>query len=226
MRIESGPTPDQRNRAAIMVLVLILIAGWCALDGWIRYPAGNLEEMTRTLPKGAEGTIQVNPLVSEHLAGRTAAEVQAEVGEPPVRTADELRYFGTDGYLAVQGGAGDRAKWFKVGQSKSSILIQKILAGVLGALGLYQLAKFLALTRRRVILDDSGLTTADGKTIRWDDMTGLRTADFGKGIVELEYRSGGRADTVRLDSYELSQFEPLVAEICNRKGFALPSATS
>lgn len=224
MRIESGPTSERRNRALIMPLLMLGMGGWFGYDGWVTYPKTNLDDMRRTLPAEAKGEVRIDERVVETMNEKTAAELKAELGEPPVVAGDDVRYFGRAGYLTAKS-SGGKATWSRVKYSTTDILLQRGLGVGLVAIGLGMLFQFVRLLGQRVIVDDSGLkiTGRGARTVGWDQMRELRSGAYQeKGWVELVYQADGRDQQVRLDSYDIEHFDPIIEEVCRRKGFKSP----
>lgn len=222
MHIESGATRDRRIRMTLVTAGSLFMAGYFAYDGWIGYPAANLEQLKKLTPPDAVGQVVVDPRVVEELRGKSLDELKSILGEPPMKLPTEYRYFGEGGYLSIPVRQEGGILWNKLQHSGADLLGQKTLAGALGLVGLYLLINLRSIFAMRIVLDDNGLQPAPGRSIKWENMTALDSSRYkDKGWVDLKY-DDGRERTYRIDSFHVDQFKPIVREICSRKGFASP----
>jgi hypothetical protein len=304
MRIESGSTRDQQVRDAIFLIMFVGMSAWFGIDGWVRYPAKNLEWAAQKLPVQPPG-LRADPLavkrnLSQITDGTEMARIKQLLGEPSLDLPRELKYVGREVTAAVsfdeqgrvaavktavteaavpeaqrqvnvtrsridlvkegmsesqvtdllgQGGfVRDRTLWyigpaaygefrivagrvsgkpeiqFEDHRSEWSILLQKLLAVVVGLIGLYGAVRLWRTLRMHVVVDETGLTCC-GTHVPWGAMTRLRTDEYkDKGWADLDYLDGGQERSLRLDSYLIRGFNPIVTAICDRKSFPSPLA--
>lgn len=221
MRIESGATRDRRLRVTLVTAGTLFMAGYFAYDGWIGYPKANLAQLTKLRPPDATGEIRIDDRVVAELNRKSESELRTQLGEPPMKSPTDRRYFGVGGFLTLGNEPGATAAWFPLQHSGSDLWGQKALAGVVGLVGLYLLFGLRGVFAHRVVLDDAGLHPRPGVTIPWEAMTALDSSRYrDKGWVDLKHDEGRRS--VRLDSYHLAEFNALVRELCRRKGFECP----
>lgn len=238
MRIESGIAKKLKSRQLITAAGLLALAAWCAYDGWIKYPRQNLEELQKRLSTTQDVKhLPVQPLVKEGIVEQTTAlktrdEFEKLLGRPAAElnlgaNRVEVAWLGPDGAFKAQFENGrvveGRAAFTKTVHSSVDVLSQQGLAAALALGALWVLFRLSQMSRRRFIVDDSGLTISGRPVIPWDAMRGLASEQFAeKGWVDLRYDSGGQPQMVRLDSYEIDAFDQIVEQICIRKGFANP----
>src|SRR5437588_7651293 len=216
MRVESAVSPQRRNRLILWLLGFVALSAWFAYDGWIGWPAANVEERTKSLPTGGAQAPRVDDRVTEDLGNKPADEVRTTLAsDAPLDLGDQLRYDGPTGYLLVPKGSPAHAQWKPLRKGASEIWTQKILAVGMAGLALITAVKLVRAMNKRLWLDDGGLHTRQGQFIAWNRMTRLAADELaGKGWVDLEYDDAGRPARFRLDSYELAEFDTLVDVIC------------
>jgi hypothetical protein len=98
MKIESRSTRDQLVRDAIFLVMCMGMAGYFALDGWVRYPAANLRWAAQKLPVRPSG-LATNPRARERdlkriVDGMTVEQVAQSLGPPTLDLPRELSYIG------------------------------------------------------------------------------------------------------------------------------------
>lgn len=230
MRIESGTTSERRNRGLLFVLMCLAFAGWFAYDGFYAYPKKNVEWARQAMPeKPAElkadprvRRIAIEELARQAKGGLTIDEIKARLGEPALVYRDDYWFVGPAAYLRVTAPGGRDARLdaqYPPDRSESHIQGQKWMAAALLGIGLLSLISLLRAMAAKAVLDDQGLHYK-GRHIPWEAMTGLKTDDYArKGWVDLVYTADGATRQLRLDSYLLRHFHPIVQEICTRKGF-------
>lgn len=229
MMIESGTTSDRRNRIVIFMVVCFAFAAWFARDGYVAYPAENLEWAQQQLPQIPEG-LEVNPkAVLANLqrveVGTGVAEMEGLLGKPVLIHEQKHWYIGPAAYgcfLVL----GDKVRQVEVRESgehsESSLRTQKVFFMGMSVLGLVALGHLIRVTKLRVVLDDAGLKIR-GRTIRWEEMESLDSGDYArKGWVDLVVRTGAASEPIRIDSYLIERFDDIVQAICERKGFTAP----
>ncbi len=229
MMIESGTTSDRRNRIVIFMIVCFGFSVWFAYDGYVKYPAENLQWAQQQLPQIPEG-LEVNPkAVLANLqrvkVGTSVAEMEGLLGKPILIHEQKHWYIGPAAYGSFQV-LGDKVRQMEIKESgehnESSLRTQKVFFAGMVLVGMITLGHLIRATRLRVILDDTGLTIR-GRTIRWDDMESLDSGDYArKGWVDLVVRTGATPEPVRIDSYLIERFDDIVQAICERKGFTAP----
>jgi len=244
MRIETGTTSDRRNRILILLVMCVGFSTWFAYDGFVGYPAKNMEWARQFLPpEGKQRTLHPNPRATvaalEKLrevvgvGGVAVEKVTAEIGEPAFRDDGHLYYIGPAAFASFEI-RGDRVVGIErieaqTEPSESDIRNQKALALILAVVAVGVLVHLVRISRERVVLDDEGLKIR-GQVITWDEMEsidGSRLQD--KGWVTLTYQRGGQARSIRLDSFSLDRFEEILNAIREKKGFHLktvPEKTS
>jgi len=238
-RIESPTSREHLLRLTVLLLLCVAVAAWSVYDALVKYPRQNLREVvakfdpvpsTRQMEDLARRINRsIGPktrrLVS---AGAELASVEAQLGPP--HYVDRMgqgayRYLGPAGVLTVNrlGPRVTSVDWNNGKHTPADITWQWVFAGAGGVLGILFLTRLAAARRIRVVLDESGLTPASRQTIAWDQMRELRADHYrAKGWVDLHYTDGGLPKTVRLDSYRIRDFRPLVTALCERKGFPTP----
>jgi hypothetical protein len=240
MHIESRSTAWWRNRT-IMFLVMFLAAGiWFAYDGYVKYPAENLK-WAKSAMTNPPSDLRPNPRViganlqrlvdnynAASKAGKnlTVAELKSCLGDPSVVQGRELWFVGPAAYLrAIEQDNGKvllDSPQVATKPSENSIWWQKATAAVAFLVAGWAAVNLVRALRTHVVLDDAGLKY-NSRLIPWDAMTGLRTERYKpKGWVELDYTADGAARSIRLDSFHLENFDPILTAICERKGFPSP----
>jgi len=107
--------------------------------------------------------------------------------------------------------------------SPEKITEQLYWSGGFGILGVITLVILIRARGKRLVLDDTGLQIDGRPVIPFDAMTGLKTDRWdAKGWVDLEYDSNGRSASTRLDSFKIDPCKPIIAAICDKKGFTNP----
>lgn len=162
--------------------------------------------------------------------GMSEAELTLELGSNATREPQKYWFVGPAGFLMapVEGGkvVGKPDVQLSKEYSEGDIFVQKALSVILAFVSLGVGWMFLQALRLKVVLDDAGLTY-NGRSIGWDQMQALDTARYlEKGWVDLVYDDGGTQRVQRIDSYHVARFKEIVAAICERKGFTLPTAQS
>lgn len=233
-----------KRGAARLVFMFVLLAGfasWFAYDGWVTYPNRNLEAARQALPQNVERMPPANPAVTEESAkafqaeaakGLPLADLRAKWGEPFLTAPAAADSAGgkTDAYflgpygwvrVTVAGEKVDKIEWHEGAKGYSDILVQKLLAFLLGAAALVPLVRVLMALPNKYQLDDEGLVLPRLGRIPFDRMTGIDAADFHKrGIVRLRYRdSAGQDRTAVLDEEKIEKFDEIVAALCKHKGW-------
>lgn len=108
-------------------------------------------------------------------------------------------------------------------KSDSEILMQKVLAGMCGLIALAIVPFVIRAKRNRIVVDDQGLRIDRRAPIAFSSMTAFRTERWDeKGWVDLEYEQGGRTRRVRLDSFRIEPFEPIVEAIAQQTRLTPP----
>lgn len=108
MRVESGPTLDQRLRTGAFFVMCLGLGGWFLYDGFIGYPSKNLEwarQSLADLTDAEKAAVETNPRI--HMAalremvesynakpGLTLDELKSRLGEPSAVLPRRLRYEG------------------------------------------------------------------------------------------------------------------------------------
>jgi hypothetical protein len=239
MQIEAKMTPDRRNRLIILVVMCVAFAAWFGYDGFINYPAKNLDWARQFLSGQAkESELEPNPDVTVaalkqvrdkiQTDAMTVEELTAQLGEPAHRDNRHLYYIGLATFASFEI-EGDRVTGVErleeqTEPSESDIQSQKIFGLILavGALGV--LVHLARVAKERVILDDEGLKIR-GNTITWDEMESIDASRLNdKGFVTLSFQRDGQPRSVRLDSYALDRFDEMLDAIREKKGFHLKGA--
>ncbi len=242
MLIESGPTTERRVRTLLGFSMVAVFALWFAYDGWIGYPADNMEKHLEQLTAEERAGIEGEPPVYESVAAErdgAAAEALKQLdltrqgealialygGEPSFRGSDAWYYFGPAHRvkLSLEGGMLRDVMPQAAQKSVLDILLQKGLAVALCVVGLVLGWKVFGVMRTRLRLDDEGLVYRGRGRAAWDEMKSLRTGEFEKkGWVDLVYTRGGAERLLRLDEYHLAEFAMVLNQICDRMGFENP----
>lgn len=246
MRIESGTTTEHKVRLGIFLAMCVVFAAYFGYDGLWGYPAKNLhvaqQNITDVSPE-EKADIKTNPkvLMSELSALKETVEsgeplseqeLRDRLGEPAV-VADPVddtpgKYFWYVGPAAFarinvdDGRVREVYRFENINKSESDIYMQKVLGVILGIVSLVVGAQYIRIMTMKTVLDDSGVKVK-GRHVEWDAMKELDTTDYNrKGWVDLVYQRNGEADSVRLDSYHIAEFDRIVETICERKSFECP----
>ncbi|MFO0973049.1 MAG: hypothetical protein U1A27_06385 [Phycisphaerae bacterium] len=226
MRIESGPATERVRRTAIMTVVVVAIASWFAYDGWVNYPGQNSQWFLSQYPRGSAPATapidaRVTPALAERLKGAKPADVEKELGAAPLKHESGWWWFGPTGALVVSPGGG--AAFHGAPKGAMDLLLQRVIAVLLGVVGIGMAVQLVRIRGARYTLDDAGLSGLTATPIRWEQMTrldGQRVDE--KGWVDLHYDADGRPRKVRLDSYAIAAFGEIIDRICEKKGFENP----
>jgi len=234
MMIESGSTRDRAVRCLIFLAVCIGLTIWFAYDGYVVYPRKNLEKARENFPRTTTGLPQADARVTEERCKQLQAKLPAsldglvsQLGQPAYRDETQAHFVGPYGVIRafLEGDRVLRIVWEELAKSRFEIQFQRWIAWLLGLLSLATLVQFVRILRTRVVVDDQGLDY-NGRRISWDQMTGLETHQYAeKGWVDLHYQPqepDKPSKRLRLDSYKIAAFEPIVSAICERKGFPNP----
>lgn len=231
--IECGTTGERRTRITILVVALLASSLWFAYDGWIGWPAQNEREYREQLPPDARGAdLRILPDVTEAKAktlatARTLEEIETVLGgSPGAKTAFDVRWYGPGGSVVVElkdGRPSGPVTFRPARRTETSLLWQKIIAVGLFLGFLAALRRFIRVRGERYRLDDSGVTIRNTGPIHWESMQRLESDRYvEKGWVDLHYTENGSPKTIRLDSYEIADFDDFIDEICRRRGFENP----
>ena len=107
--------------------------------------------------------------------------------------------------------------------SESEIFWQKVLAGVCGLVAAAIVPFVIRARRHRIVVDGNGLHIDRQAPIVFSSMTAFHTDRWDeKGWVDLEYEQGGRTRRVRLDSFRIEPFEPIVEAIAQQTDLIPP----
>jgi hypothetical protein len=234
--ISTTSTRERFIRNLLVTLMLIGYAAWSFYDGYVGYPQDNLKHARAEVPAEFQAGASINPLIQQGKLprikeGETLREAEARLGKPvwKGRGAEGLGkavWFGPGGTFILRYNDAEvvtSLNWKSAKHTETDLRIQKAMGIGVGALGLYALTRVLVMLFGRVKLSDDGLTTAGGRLIRYEAMSGWDPADFrDKGRITLSYQDNGRTRAYVLDDYKLAAFKPMVEEICARKGYANP----
>jgi hypothetical protein len=242
--ITTRSTRERIIRNSLVTVMLLGYAGWSFYDGYRGYPQDNLETARQELPAEAQADAKINPAINQdNLArlqsegilskGQRLGDVEAELGPPswngPFGKGEDHAafWFGPAGTLVVRHtslGIITHQAQFKPGKHKAAdLFIQKLMGVGIGIIGLYALARVIAMLATSVTLSDAGLKIPNGRVIPFEAMTAWDPGDYkDKGRITLTYGDEGRTRQFVLDDYKLAAFRPIVDEICTRKGFANP----
>ncbi len=227
MNIQSGPSSDRLRRAGIWTVALLAVGLWFAYDGWVGYPHQNRQEYSEQFPnRPAAETVKVQAEVTPELLAQlgttgVAAEAEKRLGPPTLRTELDSRWFGPAGTLVVP--ANGSAAFKPAKRTATDILVQRAIGVALLAAFLVSAALMLRLRSQRYVLDERGLTIPGAATIAWAAMSKLDGDQVEeKGWVQLHFNGNGGQQTVRLDSFEIAEFGPMIDAICEHKGFENP----
>jgi hypothetical protein len=240
-RIETGTTGERWVRCLVFVGLCVVFGAWFAYDGWVSYPAKNLQWAVQELPPRPPDApkITTNPnvtgknilpilrKVADPKVTLTRSQVIGLLGNPAYQNneTNELYFVGPAAVVQVRL-AGDRVVDAKVKEShehsEADINNQKRLSVILAVVAVIALVQFVRIISTRVVLDDEGYNF-NGRLVTWDAMTGLNSDRYHeKGWVDLEYKDGEETVTLRIDNYKVRAFKEIVNAICERKGFPNP----
>jgi hypothetical protein len=231
-----------------MFLLLAILAGWFALDGWVRWPGQNTEAAQKAFPKNSKEVPVVNPAVTEEAVraaevepGRAVslADLRKEWGEPAYlgsvaadgSAADQVAFFvGPLGYarVKVDGQKARSIEWHAGPRAASDLLVQKLLASLLGVAALIPLLLVVREISRQYELNDEGLVMPGHGRIPYDRMIGIDASSFAsKGIVRLKYLdAAGGERTAVLDEERIEKFDEIVTALCRLKGWPVETAAA
>jgi hypothetical protein len=230
-RIVTPQTTDQIVRTLLLTILVAGFSGYFFYDGYVGYPAKNLEKAVEQLDPVPESLPPMQPDINKAKAAEVAADVTANrrtigqiidrLGEPGWRSPrrDDVRWFGPGGVLKLTliGDLVKEATYTSGHKSESDLLTQKILAIALLPFAILMLGKSVATLTGRTTLSDAGLKLRGKPVIPFDAMKGLDPELFKKkGIVVLSYTQDGQDRSVKLDEYKIREFRPIIAEICSR----------
>ena len=176
--------------------------------------------------------LRVTPATIERVeAGFTESQLRQVLSEPTEVLPETHWYVGPAAFAKIPIEVGKVAGGIhkpEIGEtehSESDILVQKVLALILMHLGFIVIAKFVGALRMRIVVDDTGLAI-NRKRVAFDAMRGLRIDAYrDKGWVFLDYEKNDAVRSIKLDSYDITRFDELVGAICERTGFAPPTAS-
>ncbi len=232
------PTTSERILRTLGLTALCCVfSGWFLYDGYVGYPAQNLEKAVEALDPVPEQLPTIDPAITN--AGVepwltdfrqeriTRADILEHFGPPewesPAR--DEIRYFGPGGVLrfSLSGDLLRDAAYVAGEKDDTELAWQRILGYLLVPVALAMILQLLRVLTTRVVLDDDGLKVRARALIPFDAMTGLDAARYRKkGYMDLSYTVDGKPRKVRLDDYIIRDFRPIVTEICERCGLENP----
>jgi hypothetical protein len=234
--IISGTSTERIVRAAVAMFLVDAFTVAYLWDGYVGYARQNAASFVRVLGLNADAPPAVNPRVTAAMGQRIAASAKhgdpfgdfhATLGEATHRTGDDVYYLGRGGWLHVRasGGRVAAATWTPGERSESDQQWQRWIAYSLAVLGLVLTVHCARVVATRATLNDAGLRLGSGPLIPFDAMRGLRQDALRRaGCVELEYTVDGRTRSMRLEKYVYRELPALVTAICERRGFAAPSA--
>ena len=242
--IASGTTFDRILRTCALAALLIVFGGWFLYDGYVAWPAENLEKAVQALDPAPQTPPAMNDIVTP-AAGRdlleefekkqgtaerlTRSDIERRLGAPGWESTEgartELQYFGRAGVLKIElrgdlvAGGG-----FIDGYHNQKELTNQLIFGyALVPVAVIMLVQLVRVLTTRVVLSDEGLKVRGRPLIPFDAMTGLDAGAYRtKGFVDLVYQYQGDQRRVRLDPYVIREFAPIVTEICTRRGFENP----
>jgi len=224
-------------RNGIFTVMVVGFAGYCFYDWKVGYPQENLAQAVQDLPPEQQSAVTVNPKVTAQLASRfsegdTLADVEAAIGPPTYegpRPNGLLRalWFGPAVTMhALLDATGHRITQLRFQNAKhteTDLTTQWIMGTGLGALGIVLLIRWLMMLAQRTQLSADGLKVPGTRLIPFEAMTDWDTSDYKvKGRIKLGYDLDGQTGQVILDDYKIREFNPIVARICERKGFDNP----
>lgn len=241
IRIESPTSKEHLRRLAIFLALCVGFGGWFVYDVRVRYPRANAALLAGSFDP-VPPPVEVERLKSrinwnialaskERIAGAETLEAVEDVlGEPTYKDQHgkgAYQYLGPGGLLTVNhsGGMVTSVNWKDGVHTPADLTWQWVFAAICGVVALIVAVRLWSAWRIRVVLSEAGLSPAPGRVISWEQMTGLRTEQYRqKGWLELQYDSEGAAKQLRLDSYKIREFRPLISALCGRKGFSSPFA--
>ncbi|MHC4444741.1 MAG: hypothetical protein ACYTBZ_04775 [Planctomycetota bacterium] len=106
MKIESGTTAERCTRISIFLALCIFFTAWFAYDGFVGYPAKNLEWAIQAMPRQPDD-IRINPAVTydkEHKIKNNMKidELYALLGKPALEETKELVFAGREVEVIVR----------------------------------------------------------------------------------------------------------------------------
>ena len=209
------------------MVALLAVGVWFSYDGWVGYPRQNRQEYSEQFPSRPNPeTIKVQADVTPELAAQlgangAAAEAEKRLGPPALKTELDSRWYGPAGTLIVP--ASGPAAFKPAKRTATDLLVQRAIGVGLLLAFLVAAVQMLRLRSKRYLLDERGLTVPGTGTIAWAAMSKLDGEQVEeKGWVLLHYNGDGAPRTLRLDSFEIAEFGPMIDAICEHKGFENP----
>jgi hypothetical protein len=236
--ITTGSTTERIIRTTLVTLLAIGAALWCAYDGFVGYPLGNLERALKDLTPQREASAElissaVNERAVAALKGKIfLKDVVAELGEPGWQGEGpsggrEARYFGRTGQIIISFGPAERitrvhyepARY----KTETDLAFQKGMGLVIGVIAIILIVHWFRVIIVRTSMTEEGVKRGSGPRVAFDAMKNLRAERYAKkGWLDIEYELDGREGVLRLDDYKIKAFPRIIAEICRRKGWENP----
>lgn len=200
-------------RIVICLLMVLSFGGWYAYDGTIGYPS-SVERLIDHSRKD-ENTrgrmeIKLTKLSPAHKAIWVSFTNWNQTDPEARQLLDEMFH--------------DEEGW----HSDLDIKVQKILAGVLGLIALGVGYWLYSYNHKHVALDETALVVPGSGRVELASVTGIDDMRWEKDqLFEVHYTAGATAKTLRLDSFDWDQLNPIREALLQTKGriaVAVPEA--
>ncbi len=235
--IHSGTTTERIVRTTLILLLVGGFGGAYLRDGFGGYARKNARTVAGNLGLPKDTVLPVNFALSVSKASRVAQDVvagdplgkvTAQLGEPAVVHEGTAHFLGPGVRVEVKL-SGDRVASIERTEqglkTEGDQRLQRVLGVVLTSFALVLLVQLVRVVTTRVTLSEAGLKLRGRPVVPFEAMGGLTAERYRKkGWVELAYTANGRDASVRLDSYVIKEFRPIVSAICERCGFDNPLA--
>lgn len=197
MSLTATASRTVRNKNLILIGLVVVFAIWFAYDGWRGWPAKNDQIAEKQIP----ARIAQNKMPAEVV--ERVSNWQGWNHETPERRKT-LESIVQEYHL--EGFHGD-----------VDILIQKAIVIALSISTLAAIWWYFHCQKRRVVVDDAGLSPEPGMTISWDSITKVDNTRWKRsGIVDVTYLENGEEKIAKLDDYLLDGLPPVLNEVAVR----------
>lgn len=233
--IHSGSSTKRVVRTALAVLIVNVFAVFFLWDGFIRYPVANAAQLAKTLGLPLPVPPPIHPELTADQAQEFVKTLEKKAapsvltdrwGEPGLRHEGMWYFLGPGGHLGVQvaGEQLEMAEWHVGLHSDQDLKWQRVIGAVLGAIGVICVVNLIRTVMGFATLTEVGLHVTGQRVIAWEEMVSVTAPPNDKfRRVVLNYLVDGRERRLLLDDDAIRDRDAIVAAVCERKGFAVPS---
>ena len=191
-------------RIVICLLMVLSFGGWYAYDGFIGYPT-KVEQLIEHSRKdeNTHGRMEIKlaKLSPAHHAVWVSFSTWNQADSETRQMLDEMFH--------------DEEGW----HSDLDIKVQKILAGVLGLIALGVGYWLYSYNHKHIALDETALVVPGTGRVELANVTGIDDTRWEKDqLFEVHYTTGAASKTLRLDSFDWDQLNPLREALIQAKG--------